>query len=128
MTAVTQIVSEAAVAVDGKTVGSCGRGLLILLGVAEGDTETDAELLCRKIVNLRIFQDENGKMNRSITDIDGQMLVVSNFTLLASYKKGNRPDYMGAAAPDEANALYDAVKKTVAEQSHNAAYRKTQNA
>ena len=107
MKAVIQRVSHASVVVEGQTVGSCGEGFLILLGVAEGDTETDAELLCRKIVNLRIFQDENGKMNRSLKDIDGEMLVVSQFTLLANYKHGNRPDYLGAAAPAEANRLYE---------------------
>ena len=86
MKAVIQRVSHASVRVDGETVGSCGAGLMILLGVAEGDTEQDAELLCRKIVNLRIFTDEAGKMNRSIKDIDGEMLVISQFTLMAQSK------------------------------------------
>lgn len=107
MIAVIQRVSSASVTVDGGTVGECGRGLCVLLGVAEGDTEEDADALCRKILNLRIFADENGKMNRSLTDIGGEMLVVSNFTLLASYKKGNRPDCMNAAKPGEANRLYE---------------------
>jgi D-tyrosyl-tRNA(Tyr) deacylase len=107
MTAVIQRVSEAAVAVDGKTVGSCGRGLLILLGVAEGDGEEDALLLANKIAKLRIFSDEAGKMNLSVSDVGGEALVISNFTLLANYKHGNRPDYLGAAKPETANALYE---------------------
>lgn len=107
MIAVIQRVSRASVNVDGVTVGKCGHGLCILLGVAKGDTTADADALVRKILNLRIFCDEAGKMNRSLVDIGGEMLVISNFTLLAAYKKGNRPDYMGAAAPDEANALYE---------------------
>ena len=107
MIAVIQRVSRASVNVDGVTVGKCGHGLCILLGVAKGDTTADADALVRKILNLRIFCDEAGKMNRSLVDIGGEMLVISNFTLLAAYKKGNRPDYMGAAVPDEANALYE---------------------
>ena len=107
MIAVIQRASCASVRIGGETVGSCGKGLCVLLGVAKGDTQDDADALARKIVNLRIFEDEAGKMNRSVVDVGGEMLVVSNFTLLAAYKKGNRPDYMGAAAPDEANALYE---------------------
>lgn len=107
MIAVLQRVKEASVCVEGETVGACGHGLCILLGVAKGDGERDAEVLAEKIVNLRIFNDENGKMNLSLKDVGGEMLVVSNFTLLAAYKKGKRPDYMGAAAPDEANRLYE---------------------
>ena len=92
--------------VDGAVVGECGEGLYVLLGVAVGDTEKDADALAEKIVNLRIFPDENDKMNLSLVNVDGEMLVVSNFTLLASYRKGKRPDYMGAAAPAEADRLY----------------------
>ena len=110
MKAVIQRVAHASVVVDGETVGSCGEGFMILLGVAAGDTEADAELLCRKIVNLRIFQDENGKMNRSIKDINGEMLVISQFTLLANYRHGNRPDFLESAKPDEANRLYEYFK------------------
>ena len=110
MKAVIQRVKHASVAVDGKIVGSCEEGFLVLLGVAEGDTEQEAEMLCRKIVNLRIFQDEAGKMNRSLLDIDGEMLVVSQFTLLANYRHGNRPDFMASAKPDEANRLYEYFK------------------
>ena len=107
MKAVIQRGSSASVAVDGAVVGSCGKGFMILLGVAEGDTELDAELLCKKIANLRIFTDENDKMNRSIKDIDGEMLVISQFTLMANYRHGNRPDFMASAKPDEANRLYE---------------------
>ena len=94
MIAVLQRVSSASVDVDGATVGKCGHGICILLGVARTDTEADADALSEKILKLRIFEDENGKMNRSILDVGGEMLIVSNFTLLAAYKKGNRPDYL----------------------------------
>ena len=107
MIAVLQRVKRAAVAVEGETVGECDKGLCILLGVAKGDTEEDARALAQKIVDLRIFTDENDKMNLSLRDVDGEMLVVSNFTLLAAYRKGKRPDYFGAAAPDEADRLYE---------------------
>ena len=107
MIAVLQRVKRANVQVDGIEVGACKQGLYILLGVAEGDTEQDADALVDKIVGLRIFTDENEKMNLSIQDIGGEMLVVSNFTLLAAYKKGRRPDYMRAARPETAELLYD---------------------
>lgn len=106
MIAVLQRVKKAKVYAEGVLSGSCDAGLCVLLGVAAGDTERDADVLAEKIVNLRIFCDENDKMNLSLKDIHGEMLIVSNFTLLASYKKGKRPDYMGAAAPQEANRLY----------------------
>lgn len=110
MKAVIQRVSSASVEVDGQIVGSCKRGYLILLGVAEGDTEVDAELLCKKIAALRIFRDENDKMNLSIRDINGEALVISQFTLLANYRHGNRPDFLASAKPDEANRLYEYFK------------------
>ena len=110
MKAVIQRVKHASVEVDGKLVGSCNEGFLVLLGIAEGDTEKEAEMLCRKIVNLRIFEDDAGKMNRSLLDIDGEMLVVSQFTLLANYRHGNRPDFLASAKPDEANRLYEYFK------------------
>ena len=110
MKAVIQRVKHASVVVDGETVGSCNEGYMILLGVAEGDTEEEAELLSKKIVNLRIFEDENGKMNRSIKDIDGEILVISQFTLLANYSHGNRPDFLASAKPDVANRLYEYFK------------------
>lgn len=106
MIAVLQRVKRASVRVDGDIVGACDKGICILLGVARGDSEEDAIALANKIVGLRIFTDENDKMNLSIQDIDGEMLVVSNFTLLASYKKGKRPDYINAAPPAEAERLY----------------------
>lgn len=107
MKAVLQRVKCASVAVDGETVGECGGGLLVLLGVADGDTEEDARLLAAKILKLRIFCDDNGKMNLSLLDVGGEMLVVSQFTLLADYSHGNRPDFFGSAKPDEANRLYE---------------------
>lgn len=116
MRAVIQRVAHASVVVDGKTTGACGAGFMILLGVADGDTELDAELLCRKIVNLRIFTDENGKMNRSLKDIDGEMLVISQFTLMANYRHGNRPDFMASAKPEEADRLYEYFKALAAKE------------
>lgn len=106
MIAVLQRVSRASVTVDNEVCGKINEGLLILLGVKDGDTERDATLLADKISKLRIFSDENGKMNLSVKDISGSVLVISNFTLMANYKKGNRPDYMSGAKPDEANRLY----------------------
>ena len=106
MIVVLQRVKSAEVTVNGSVTGSCGRGLLILLGVAAGDGTADADALAAKISKLRIFEDENGKMNRSMLDIDGGALVVSHFTLLAEYRHGNRPSFTGAAAPDEAKRLY----------------------
>ena len=107
MKAVLQRVKRASVTVDGEIVGACADGLMILLGVAQGDERSDAEALAAKILKLRIFNDENGKMNRSVTDIDGEMLVISQFTLLANYAHGNRPDYLESAPPKEANELYE---------------------
>ena len=107
MKAVLQRVKSAGVKVDGETVGSCGEGLMILLGVAVGDTEEDARLLATKICNLRIFTDENDKMNLSVKNIDGEALVISQFTLMANYKHGNRPDFLESAPPAEANRLYE---------------------
>ncbi len=117
MIAVFQRVTSASVAVDGELVGQCGAGCLILLGVARGDTELDADRLAAKLAKLRVFADNNGKMNRSVTDIGGCALVVPNFTLLADYTHGNRPDYLGAAPPDEANALYEYFCRALEEQS-----------
>lgn len=107
MIAVLQRAARAAVRVDEQTVGEIGAGLLILLGVATTDTERDAEVLVRKIAHCRIFGDDEGKMNRSVLDVGGSALVVSNFTLLANYTHGNRPDYFGAARPDKAIPLYE---------------------
>lgn len=107
MIAVIQRVLSASVTIDNCLHSKIDNGLLVLLGVKQGDTERDAELLAKKIGNLRIFSDENDKMNLSVQDLKGEVLVVSNFTLLANYKKGNRPDYMNGAKPDEANRLYE---------------------
>ena len=107
MKAVIQRVTGASVKVDGSVVGECGNGLMILLGVARGDTEEDARLLAGKICNLRIFCDENDKMNLSVKSIDGEALVISQFTLMANYRHGNRPDFLESAPPDEANRLYE---------------------
>ena len=114
MKAVLQRVKNANVRVDGEIVGECGEGLMILLGVANGDTEEEARLLAAKICNLRIFTDENDKMNLSVKDIDGEALVISQFTLMANYRKGNRPDYLESAPPAEANRLYEYFKGLLA--------------
>lgn len=108
MRAVVQRVANASVTVDDKVVGACGKGLLILLGVEKGDTEADLEVLAQKLAKLRIFSDENGKMNRSVVDVEGELLIISNFTLCADCRHGNRPDYFGAEAPAEASRLYEA--------------------
>lgn len=107
MKAVIQRVTSAQVDVENKTVGKIENGYMILLGVVEGDTEKEAELLARKTSNLRVFCDENDKMNKSVLDIDGEILVVSQFTLCADCKKGNRPSFTGGAAPAEADRLYE---------------------
>lgn len=106
MRALVQRVTNASVSIDGSCVGSIGRGLLILLGVGEGDTEAHVARLVQKIVKMRIFADGDGKTNLSLQDIDGSALVVSQFTLYASCKKGNRPSFTAAGAPDEAERLY----------------------
>ena len=107
MIAVIQRVNRAEVTVDGNSVGKCGKGLLILLGVASGDTYTDADVIIKKIPALRIFTDSDDKMNLSLNDIGGEILAISNFTLLANCRRGNRPDYMGAEKPKEASQMYD---------------------
>jgi D-aminoacyl-tRNA deacylase len=113
MRAVLQRVSSAAVIVDGRTVGEIGsndtrtpKGLLVLLGVAAGDSEEDSTFLARKTAELRIFEDENGKMNKSLVDINGALLVVSQFTLIADWRNGRRPGFSRAAPPEEGNRLY----------------------
>ena len=107
MRLVIQRVKEASVTIDGKVVSSIGEGLFILVGVENEDTETDMEWLAAKAAGLRIFNDEEGVMNRSVVDIDGQLLAVSQFTLTASTKKGNRPSYIRAATHELAVPLYD---------------------
>ena len=107
MRALIQRVSNASVKVDGKTVGECKNGYMILFCAVEGDREEDIELLARKTVNLRVFDDENGKMNLSILDIGGEVLCISQFTLAADTRKGNRPSFIKAMAPDTASKYYD---------------------
>jgi D-aminoacyl-tRNA deacylase len=106
MRAVVQRVTEASVRVDGRVVGQIGRGSLVLLGVGVGDGEADAEYLADKVLNLRIFPDDAGSMNRSLVEIGGELLVVSQFTLQGDARKGRRPSFVGASPPEEANRLY----------------------
>lgn len=107
MRAVIQRVKNSCVSVDGETKGSVGKGYNVLLGVMEGDGKAQAELLAAKISKLRVFEDEAGKMNKSVLDINGEILVISQFTLCADIKKGNRPSFTDSAVPEEANALYE---------------------
>ena len=107
MRAVLTRVKSASVTVDGTVTGKIGRGFLILLGVGPEDTEAECDKLCRKLLSLRIFTDENGKMNLGLEQVDGGVLVVSQFTLYGSCKKGRRPDFLGAAEPEKANRLYE---------------------
>ena len=107
MRAVIQRVKSSFVTVGDEIVGNIDSGLLVLLGVAKPDQAGDADFLAEKIVNLRIFEDEQGKMNRSLIDIGGEMLVVSQFTLLGDCRKGRRPSFIDAAGPDKANELYE---------------------
>lgn len=107
MRVVVQRVSEARVSIGDEVIGAIGPGLCILLGVGTKDTETAAEFLASKIINLRIFEDEQGKMNRSIRDLGGELLVVSQFTLYGDSRKGNRPSFTAAAAPEAAERLYE---------------------
>jgi len=104
--AVVQRVAEASVRVAGEVVGSIGPGLVVLLGVAAGDADTDADYLADKVLNLRVFPDEAGQMNRSVLDVSGGLLVVSQFTLLGDTRRGRRPSYIEAAPPEEADRLY----------------------
>lgn len=107
MKAVIQRVTNASVTVDNKVIGEIGKGFLILLGAGTGDTEKDAKKLADKILGMRIFSDENDKINLSLNDIDGEVLIVSQFTLYADCRKGNRPSFVNACEPVEANRLYE---------------------
>ena len=107
MKAVIQRVSKASVTVDGELVSKIDKGYLILLGVMDGDTEADAEVIARKTSALRVFEDQEGKMNLDIKSVDGEILAVSQFTLCADVKKGNRPSFAHSAHPDRANELYE---------------------
>ncbi len=116
MRAVVQRVSRAKVTVNGEITGEIGRGFLVLLGVAEGDEVEDARFLARKIAGLRVFEDAEGKMNLALADVDGRMLVISQFTLLGDCRKGRRPSFVSAARPEQANALYQQFTAAVREQ------------
>lgn len=108
MRVLIQRVSESKVEVNGKIAGSIDKGLLVFIGIEEPDDESDLTYLCNKIANLRIFDDEKGVMNKSVVDIEGEILVISQFTLHASTKKGNRPSYIRAAKPEHAKKMYEA--------------------
>ena len=113
MKAVIQRVSEANVKVDGKMVGEISKGLLLLIGIDEEDEKNDADWLVQKILSLRIFGDEEGKLNRSVMDISGGILCISQFTLIADYKKGNRPSFIKAAKPEKAIPLFEYFKTEI---------------
>ena len=108
MRTLIQRVQHASVTIDGQLKSQIGNGLLVLVGIEDRDTQEDIEWLCKKIANLRIFDDENGVMNRSVTETEGEVMVVSQFTLHASTKKGNRPSYIHASKPDVAIPMYEA--------------------
>ena len=116
MRACVQRVREASVEVDCATVGSIGAGLVVLLGVAAGDEDADAAWMAEKVVDLRIFADDQGKMNRSLADTKGEMLVVSQFTLLGDCRRGRRPSFVHAALPEKANRLYEVFSSLVAQR------------
>lgn len=116
MIIVLQRVLEASVVVSGETVAAGGAGLLLLLGVEKGDDEQDAVLLAEKILKMRIFEDENEKMNFSVSDIGGDVVVVPNFTLLAAYRKGNRPDFTASESPADAKRLFEFFTDYMAER------------
>ncbi|MBQ3426326.1 MAG: D-tyrosyl-tRNA(Tyr) deacylase [Clostridia bacterium] len=115
MRAVVQRVTRASVKVDGETVGEIGNGLLIFLGVGEGDTETDMKYIADKAIGLRIFSDSEDKMNLSVTDVGGSVLVISQFTLYGDCRKGRRPSFAASMEPQGANALYERFKEYIAE-------------
>ena len=117
MRAVIQRVKEASVKVDGKVTGAIDKGLLILVGIEDADTQEDIEWLTKKIVGLRIFDDENGVMNLSVMDIGGGLLAVSQFTLMASTKKGNRPSYIRASKGDYAEPMYEKFCQALEKES-----------
>ena len=116
MRAVVQRVKRASVSVDGEVVSSIGRGLLVLLGVAKDDDEKDADMLADKVANLRIFRDDEGKMNRSAKDVGGEVITVSQFTLMGDARRGRRPSYIDACEPERANRLYEYFCDRVREQ------------
>ena len=113
MRAVVQKVLKGQVIVDNEIVGSIGTGLVVLLGVAVGDTLKDADYLADKVINLRIFEDDNGKLNRSLLDVKGQVLAISQFTLMGDCQKGRRPSFVQAASPEEAEPLYESFVEAI---------------
>lgn len=113
MRVVIQRVKHASVTIEGKVKSSIEQGLLIFIGIEDSDSNEDIDWLCKKIIGLRIFDDENGVMNKSVLDTQGQLLIVSQFTLMASYKKGNRPSYIRAARPEISIPLYEAFCKEI---------------
>ena len=117
MRLIIQRVAHASVTINGKVKSSIGKGLLILVGIEDADDTTDAEWLCKKVANLRIFDDENGVMNLSVKDIDGEILIISQFTLFASTKKGNRPSYIRASKPPHAIPLYETFCRYIREET-----------
>lgn len=110
-----QVVQKASVEINGETVGSIDRGLLVFVGVCDTDTKEIADKMIKKVANLRIFEDENGKTNLSVSDVGGKMLVISQFTLYADCKKGNRPSFIKAGDPEHANELYEYVLKELSD-------------
>ena len=120
MRAVVQRVSRASVTVDGEVTGQIGTGFMVLLGVSEEDTASDAEYVANKIIGLRVFEDDDGKMNLSLQDVGGQMLVVSQFTLFGDCRKGRRPSFITAARPEKANELYEKFVELVRGQGIHA--------
>lgn len=116
MRCLVQRVKEASVSVSGNVIGAIEKGYLILLGVSQTDTEEVADKMLKKVLDARLFEDENGKTNLSIRDVSGSLLVVSQFTLYADTRRGNRPSFINAGAPDHANALYEYFCKKAEEQ------------
>ena len=113
---VIQRVNHAKVTIDGRVNGAIDKGFMVLIGIGQGDTKEDADKYLKKLINMRIFEDEDEKMNLSLKDVDGQLLLVSQFTLYASCKKGNRPSFTEAAKPAEAEALYDYIVEEAKKQ------------
>lgn len=116
MRALVQRVSSASVCVDGERIAAIGPGLLVLVGVRRGDTEEDADGIARKLRALRVFDDEDGRMNRSVADVGGEILCVSQFTLYGDARRGNRPSFTEAAPPDEAERLYERLRTSLGAQ------------
>ena len=115
---VIQRVNEASVAVDGNVIGKIGKGFLVLIGVCDSDTKEIADKMVKKLLGLRIFDDENDKINLSLTDVGGELLLISQFTLYANCKKGYRPSFIEAGAPDMANEMYEYIIEKCREQFH----------